>query len=118
MTTGPRRRARVDTGWQAAEAAFPALRAFLSGYLHQDFALEHASPTDALNAFLASASDEERDALRRDWHAFVAASKDRSWRDLRQAFSDLGGAWRPPSRAVLHELFATLDQRPEERRKT
>jgi len=111
MTPRPRRRARVDTGWAPAEAEFPALRAFLSGYLHQDFTLEHASPSDALSAFLASASDDDRDALRHEWHAFVAASKDRPWRDLRQAFSDLGGAWRPPSRAALYELFATLDQK-------
>lgn len=90
---------------------FPHLSAFLSGYLHQDFTLDHKTPADALRAFLADANPEEREALRRDWRSFLDTSGALQWRYLRVAFSRLGGAWQPGSRSALVALFEALKER-------
>lgn len=92
----------------ASPERFPHLSAFLSGYLHQDFTLDHKTPADALRAFLADANAEERDALRRDWRSFLDASGGLQWRYMRAAFSRLGGAWQPGSRSALLALFEAL----------
>jgi len=84
---------------------FPRLTEFLSGYLHEDFALEHETPEGALKAFLRDANDEERGALLNELERFRAAASDASWADVRAAFASLGGAWRPRSRAVLDDLL-------------
>ena len=42
---------------------FPHLAAFLAGYLHQDFVLDHKTPAGALKAFLADAGPKDRAAL-------------------------------------------------------
>jgi hypothetical protein len=89
---------------------FPHLSAFLSGYLHQDFVLDHETPAAALAAFLSEAGAEERAALREEWRNFRAAVEGLLWRDARQAFAALGGAWRPRSRAALLGLFDALEQ--------
>lgn len=90
-------------------AAFPHLQAFLAGYLHQDFLLDHPTPTDALRTFLAEANATERRALRDDVRAFLAATDGASWRDLLAAFVALGGAWLPPNRRALIDLFADTE---------
>lgn len=90
---------------------FPHLRAFLDGYLHQDFTLDHKTPGAALRAFMSDASAQERDALRQDWRAFLNACDGVSWRDLRAAFSHLGGAWQPGSRSALLALFEALKEK-------
>lgn len=86
--------------------AFPHLQAFLSGYLHQDFLLDHSTPSDALRAFLMEANASERRALRDDVRGFLAATEGASWRDLLAAFVALGGAWLPPNRRALADLLA------------
>lgn len=87
---------------------FPRLSAFLAGYLHEDFALDHKTPSGALRAFLADAREDERDGLRAEWRAFMAAVEDLGWRDVRAAFTSLGGVWRPASRAALLSVFDEL----------
>lgn len=89
---------------------FPRLAEFASGYLHQDFTLEHATPEDALRAFLADANDEERAGLHVELERFHEAAKAASWADAREAFEALGGAWRPRSRAALASLFEVSQQ--------
>ena len=84
---------------------FPHLAAFLAGYLHQDFVLDHKTPDGALEAFLADAGPDDRAALKQEWVAFRQAVEGMSLRELRQALSALGGAWRPASRAALLGLF-------------
>ncbi len=88
---------------------FPHLVAFLSGYLHQDFALDHRTPAAALAAFLADARADERVALRDEWRRFRAGTDGLQWREIRDRFAALGGAWRPPSRVTLFGLFAALE---------
>lgn len=105
-------RARVRGATAAAPSPdrFPHLTAFLSGYLHQDFVLDHKTPAAALTAFLADAGADEREGLRAEWHDFKRAIEGRLWRDARDAFAVLGGAWRPGSRRALLDLFAALEK--------
>lgn len=107
------RRSKTSSDAPAVPAPerFPHLSAFLSGYLHQDFTLDHKTPADALRSFLADANPQERDALQRDWRLFLEAADGLQWRDLRAAFSKLGGAWLPGSRAALLALFEKLQEK-------
>ena len=88
---------------------FPHLAAFLAGYLHQDFVLDHKTPAGALKAFLADAGPKDRAALVADWQAFHRAIEGAGWRETKAALAALGGAWQPASRAALLALFAALD---------
>ncbi len=83
---------------------FPRLSRFASGYLHQDFVIEHKTPGGALKAFLADASPDERAELLADVERFLAESLWRPWSEVRAAFLALGGAWAPRSRAELVAL--------------
>jgi hypothetical protein len=89
-------------------AQYPALSSFLSGYLHEDFALEHQTPAGALAAFLEDASAEERRALRDEWTRFQSATGRLAWADMRRVFCGLGGAWRPSSCLELKGVFEAL----------
>lgn len=110
---GAVRKSRARAARPAAEPLsserFPHLTAFLSGYLHQDFVLDHKTPAGALAAFLADAGADERAGLRAEWQHLKRVIEGRLWRDARDAFCALGGAWRPGSRTALHDLFAALD---------
>lgn len=104
-----RARAARSTAVPLSAERFPHLAAFLSGYLHQDFVLDHKTPAGALAAFLADAGAEERAGLRAEWQHFKRAIEGRLWREVRDAFTALGGAWRPGSRTALLDLFAALE---------
>ena len=80
-------------------ARFPALREFLSGYLHQDFAEEYASAGDAAKAFLSEAGTDEIRAVREECGRFQAALNDRPLTEIQAALARLGAAWYPQSKA-------------------
>ena len=107
MTLG-RNPGRKKTDRRQAPGAFPHLRAFLSGYLHQDFLIDYASASDALRAFLAEANADERQALREEWGAFRDAMAHADWKEVRTLLAELGSAWRPVNRRALEQLFAAL----------
>ncbi|HEX8872267.1 MAG TPA: contact-dependent growth inhibition system immunity protein [Candidatus Acidoferrum sp.] len=80
-------------------ARFPALRQFLSGYLHQDFAEEYPSAADAAKTFLSEASAAEIGAVREECARFHAALNDRPLGEIQAALARLGAAWYPQSKA-------------------
>ena len=89
--------------------AFPALRGFLRGYLHQDFAAVHGSIRDAAAAFRAEASDAERDRLVQELESLAHLFASRPARLLHVFMTDeLGSAWAPESRQQLTELLEAL----------
>ena len=81
--------------------AFPALAQFLSGYLHEDFMLDHKTPEGARDAFLKDANARERAAVQKDLDRFLATSETLAWTNVRADFGALGGAWTPKSKAAL-----------------
>jgi hypothetical protein len=90
------------------EKRFAALSDFMSGYLHQDFQLEHDTPAAAYRAYVADAGGREIAALKRDSRQFLDWSAKQSWPAMRDAFADLGGAWRPSSRTALERFLAAM----------
>jgi len=86
---------------------FPALSQFAAGYLHEDFVAEHGTVKGAREAFLRDASARERAAFGREGQRFVDETAALPWVDARAAFTALGGAWRPASRAAITALFET-----------
>ena len=89
--------------------AFPALRAFLRGYLHQDFTAVHGSIRAAAEAFRADASAEERDQLVRELESLadiLTAHKVRALRDF--ISEEMGSGWMPKSREEIMELLGAI----------
>ena len=88
---------------------YPALRAFLRGYLHQDFAAVHGSVRAAAEAFLADASADERDQLVRELETLVETVSKQKTRSIRGFMTDgLGSGWMPTSREEIMELLEVI----------
>lgn len=88
---------------------FPALRAFLRGYLHQDFKAVHGSMRAAAEAFLADASADERDQLVRELESLMEIVSTRKTRSLRGFIADdMGSGWMPKSRQEILELLEAI----------
>ena len=102
----------------SAPDRFPALTQFLSGYLHQDFVLDHKTPEGARDAFLNDANARERAAVADEFERFLATAETLSWTAARTGFSALGGAWTPKSRAALNDFARGFHQAGPQRRVT
>lgn len=98
----------------------PMLVAFLQGYLHQDLADEHGTPSRAFDAFWADASTAERQRFLKDWARFMRASRGVRWPVVRAALGGLGASWTPPTRqaftALERAVLATGSRAPRARR--
>ena len=88
---------------------FPALRAFLRGYLHQDFAAVHGSVRAAAEAFRADASPAERDQLVRELESLATIVSGQKARALRRSIAgEMGSGWMPKSREEILELLEAI----------
>jgi hypothetical protein len=54
---------------------FPALRAFLRGYFHQDMAEEYGSPEEATRQFCEDADSGERKTVAEEWNRFIERTR-------------------------------------------
>jgi CdiI immunity protein len=52
-------------------AHFPALRAFLRGYFHEDLDAEYGSTEEAVRQFCEDADSGERQAVEAEWKRFL-----------------------------------------------
>lgn len=84
-------------------ADYPALRDFFPAYLHQDFAEEYGSATNAVKGFLADASGDEILQVKEEWNAFRSALRGRSLPEIQAAITKLGSAWLPENPEQLKE---------------
>jgi len=92
--------------------AFPALRAFARGYLHEDFTEVHGSIRQAAAAFRDDASADERDRLVDELERLAEILASRPARLLRQfVVEELGSGWTPKSRDEILELLGALRDR-------
>jgi len=82
---------------------YSQLKAFLAGYLHQDFHHLHGDVAGAIRAFAADASVSERQALAREWRAFrVEVGEDATVTTLGRAMaSRFGSTWSPHRRSEI-----------------
>lgn len=76
-------------------ANFPALRAFLRGYFHEDVADEYGTPVEAADQFCEDADSDERTAVANEWGHLMSVLHGRPLSEVNQALtSKLGGAVR------------------------
>jgi hypothetical protein len=87
-----------------------ALRAWLRGYLHEDYAAEYGGAAGAVRAFCREASPAERRRLRAAWHAFRALTEGWPVDDVAVMLTtELGGSWIPSSARDLAAVGRALD---------
>jgi len=83
-----------------------ALRAFVGGYLHQDFVAEHKTPAAALDAYCREAGRREILDLESDLDRFINKTSAIGFGDVRELFvRELHSGWAPPNRAALAHLL-------------
>jgi hypothetical protein len=70
---------------------YPAIRAFVRGYLHQDAAAEYGSARAAAQQFYRDADPSQIHELRREWSHF--RRRHISLSDINRSLQQLGGAW-------------------------
>ena len=88
--------------------AFPELRRVFSGYLHEDFQADAATPEQALRTFVADASPAELRRFQREAARFLAQTAMLELEDLRRLLNELGCRWIPPSRDALVKLLSKV----------
>ena len=103
------KRRRTQTSRELRGDLFPALRAFLRGYLHQDFAAVHGSVRAAAEAFLADASAEERKQVIQELETLANTVGKQKTRSIPGFITDgMGSGWMPRSKEEIMELLDAL----------
>jgi hypothetical protein len=74
---------------------YPALQEFLPAYLHEDFAEEYESASEAVKEFLAEASGDEIQNVRDEWQRLRKTLADRPISEVQGAVRSLGAVWQP-----------------------
>jgi hypothetical protein len=90
---------------------FPALRAFLRGYFHEDMADEYGSTDEAARQFCEDADSDERGAVAGEWSRFLAVSKDQPLPAINQLLKKLGSSSRfksPEELDRVSEIFRSF----------
>lgn len=87
-----------------------ALRGWLRGYLHEDFAAEYGGAAGAARAFCLDATPTERRALAAEWREFRSLTDRWPLAEIAGALTrELGGAWVPASLRELAAVGRALD---------
>lgn len=94
-------------------AEFPELQRVFSGYLHEDFHEEYATPAAALRSFYEDANPDERQRLRSEASRLLDRIDRIPMTGLRALLSALGCRWMPPSRKALVALLAEIAARKD-----
>lgn len=94
----------------AEKSPYPALRAFMHGYLHEDYADEYGTAVDAVREFRFDSDDDEFKMVAAEWKRFIQQMKSQPIRTVQKVIrQELGGGWTPSSHAdldMLSEAFA------------
>ena len=89
--------------------AFPALRQFLRGYLHQDWQEDYDSPAEAAQQFCEDATPDERQEVGREWEAFRQRTKNLSLPAISALLkSKLGSEWAARDAEQLDAISAVF----------
>lgn len=93
------------------EMKFPALRAFMRSYLHQDFGEEYGSAGGAAKAFREDATTEEVAAVAKEWREFLVLVRGKALDQVNELLAGkLGSAWRVGSLAELDAMTEALEE--------
>jgi hypothetical protein len=94
---------------------YPALRAFMHGYLHEDYVDEYGTVEDAVREFRLDSDDEEFRNVLAEWRRFTQKTKSQPIKAVQQAIrEELGGAWMPASASELNLLTRAFEHPHEE----
>ena len=94
----------------AACRRLAALRAWLRGYLHEDYAADYGGAAGAARAFCREASPAERRALRMEWRTFRALTAGWPLADIARVLTaELGGSWVPATARDVTAVGRALD---------
>lgn len=86
---------KPDPASEISAADFPALRAFLRGYLHEDWPEEFSSAAEAARQFTEEADAEERKQVAREWQKFRERTKTESLDAINRILAQkLGACWQ------------------------
>jgi len=89
---------------------YPALRAFMHGYLHEDYVDEYGSAVSAVHEFRSDAEDDEFNDVARQWRQFTQDAKTQSIQVVQKRIrEELGGGWRPASMADLQAITKAFE---------
>lgn len=89
---------------------YPALRAFMHGYLHEDYVEEYGSVEDAVREFRLDSDDDEFRNVMTEWKAFVRKVKSQPVASVQKAMREhLGGGWTPMKQADLDMLTRAFE---------
>src|SRR5271154_2386180 len=98
-------------GSEISVKQFPALRAFMRSYLHQDFGEEYGSVEEAVRTFCEDANRDEVAAVAKEWRGFLEATKGRSLTEINNLLSSkLGSAWNATKEDELSQISAALQR--------
>jgi CdiI immunity protein len=99
------------TASEIATMQFPALRAFMRSYLHQDFGEEYGSVEEAVKAFCDDATEPEVSAVSVEWRAFLEAMRGRPLGEINNMLAaKLGCAWNAGSMDELGQIGQAFDE--------
>jgi CdiI immunity protein len=94
----------------ASPKNFPALRAFMHGYLHEDYVDEYGSAVSAVHEFRSDAEDDEFNDVLKEWRRFIQDAKTQSLPVIQKRIhEELGGGWRPASMADLQAITKAFE---------
>ena len=97
---------------RVSASAFPELRRFFSGYLHEDFLVDAGTPDAALRVFWADAGANERRRFQREAKLFLAETATLDRDALSDLIHQLGCRWVPPTRETLIGLLTDATNLP------
>ena len=90
---------------------FPALRAFMRSYLHQDFSEEYGSVAGAVKAFCLDATKQEVVAVLKEWREFLAVTRGKTIGEVNDLMGQkLGSAWMAGSLEELDQITEALEK--------
>lgn len=99
----------------AQKEDYPALRAFMHGYLHEDYVEEYGSVKDAVIEFRTDSDEDEFRNVVSEWKAFLRKVKSQPIAAVQKAMREaLGGGWIPAKPADLDLLTRAFEHPHEE----
>jgi len=82
---------------------YPAIKAFVRGYLHQDAVAEYGSAQGAAEDFCHDADRNQLDRLRSEWDSF--RSRHSCLDDVNKGLQQLGSAWQFQSAEEFRQMI-------------
>ena len=99
-------------GSEISVKQFPALRAFMRSYLHQDFGEEYGSVEEAARTFVDDATEPEVTTVLTEWREFLGMTRGKPLGEINNLMgSKLGSAWVAGSLGDLEAITEALEHR-------